>query len=148
MESWVSDLLASLEKLCSDFLNVRFFVTTLKLLEDLVIWIPTLVALIFSFQLSEVHVEAFICSDGLAEVEVHFGIETISKTLLLANLIVVKVSIEVWDLFISNITGSHAVSEHNSSGSIEVHVLLMDVSALRSNSTNTHGLFCGMHIAV
>ena len=55
------------------------------------------------FQLGEVHVESILLSDGGSEMKVHFSVVTTGQTLLLIQLIVVEISIKVWQIFISDI---------------------------------------------
>ena len=73
-------------------------------------------------------------SDGGSEMQVHLSVETSLEALLIVFLVVVEITIEVWHLLICKVAGSHAVLEYHSLSCVEVHILLMNVLALKADS--------------
>ena len=106
----------------------------------LVLGVPVLHGLEFSLLLGEVEVEGLLGGGALTEMKVHLGVEAGLQALLFAELIVVKVRVEVGDGFLSNIARLHAVAEDDTSGAIEVHLLVDHVLRVVAHGADSHGV--------
>lgn len=79
-------------------------------------------------------------SGGLTEMKVHLGVEASHEALLFGLHVVVKVSIEVRESFISNIAGLHAVVEDDPLCAVIIHVTFSLSFVLVADTSNLHGL--------